>query len=45
MTAHSNDELQAMPVEFKLNGKDVTVSEGSRYSELLNRTHISGAEG
>ena len=37
MTAHSNDELNAMPVEFKLNGKDVTAHAGETIIQAAKR--------
>ena len=37
MTAHSNDELKAMPVEFKLNGKDVTAHGGETIIQAAKR--------
>ncbi len=37
MTAHSTDELKAMPVEFKLNGKDVTAHGGETIIQAAKR--------
>ena len=37
MTGHSNDELNAMPVEFKLNGKDVTAHAGETIIQAAKR--------
>ncbi len=37
MTAHSNDELGAMPIEFKLNGKDVTAHAGETIIQAAQR--------
>ena len=37
MIAHSNDELKAMPVEFKLNGKDVTAHGGETIIQAAKR--------
>ena len=37
MTAHSDDELKAMPVEFKLNGKDVTAHAGETIIQAAKR--------
>ena len=37
MTAHSDEELKAMPVEFKLNGKDVTAHAGETIIQAAKR--------
>jgi formate dehydrogenase major subunit len=37
MTAHSNEEWKAMPVEFKLNGKDVTAHAGETIIQAAKR--------
>ena len=37
MTAHSNEELNAMPVEFKLNGKDVSAHPGETIIQAAKR--------
>ena len=37
MTAHSTDELKAMPVEFTLNGKDVTAHAGETIIQAAKR--------